>query len=328
MQIFYANFQRMYPELSVVDLYQTVQKNGETVEQYLSRFKKTRTRCKGSLAEEDVVKMAIAGIRNYEVRKRLSGKSIKDFFTLYFKAVDFERVQKEESENKRVRGRNWFNKDPEAEIGYAGYEWVDEEDGLVSVDAAEITSLRDFSSKALCRPRAPQPYVNPPSGKAKNDAVQGERTYTFDVTQQEAIFDHLNADGRIRFRKGYKPPTSADLVGKEYCKFHCSWTHSTNACIVFRNLIQAALDRGDLQIAEPPKVEVNPFPTNQAVQMVDVQLATPHAGDNAVARRPVWETCEECRKLADRVLTEIHREEHEAAGQVTVLVDGEPQVWM
>lgn len=68
----------MYPELSVVDLYQTVQKNGETVEQYLSRFKKIRTRCKRSLAEEDVVKMAVAGIRNYEVRKRLSGKSIKD----------------------------------------------------------------------------------------------------------------------------------------------------------------------------------------------------------------------------------------------------------
>lgn len=81
----------MFPELTVVDLYQTVQKNGETVEQYLSRFKKVRARCKGSLAEEDVVKIDVAGIRNYEVRKRLSGKAIKDFYTLYFKAVDFER---------------------------------------------------------------------------------------------------------------------------------------------------------------------------------------------------------------------------------------------
>lgn len=47
-------------------------------------------------------------------------------------------MQKEESENKRARGRNCFGKEPGAEIGYAGYEWVKEEDVPVSVDEAEI----------------------------------------------------------------------------------------------------------------------------------------------------------------------------------------------
>lgn len=168
----------------------------------------------------------------------------------------------------------------------------------------------------------------PPNAKKKKEVTNQERVYTFDITQQEAIFDHLNADGRIKFRKGYKPPSPPEMAGKEYCKYHSSWTHSTNACIVFLNFIQAALDRGDLQIAEPSKEEVNPFPTNQAVQMVDVQLATSQSGGKAVSRRSVWETCEECRRLADRVLTEIHREEHEVKGQVTVMVDGEPQVWI
>lgn len=93
-QAFYMNFHKTYPEVTVVDLYQTIQKPGETVEQYLTRFKKIRARCKGSFAEEDVVKIAVAGIRNYEIRKRLSGKSIKDFHVLYLKAIDFERVQK------------------------------------------------------------------------------------------------------------------------------------------------------------------------------------------------------------------------------------------
>lgn len=105
------------------------------------------------------------------------------------------------------------------------------------MDAEKIVSLRDFTRKALCRPRAPQPYVNPPNDKTKIDTIPGERTYNFDIAQQEAIFDHLNADGHIQFRKGYKPPTPTDLAGKEYCKFHCSWTHSTNACIVFHNFI-------------------------------------------------------------------------------------------
>lgn len=95
------------------------------------------------------MKIAVAGIRNYEIRKRLSGKSIKDFHVLYFKAIDFERVQKEELEMKKVKNRNWFNKDPDAEVGCVGYEWIDEEDAALSVDAAEILNMRDFFQQKL-----------------------------------------------------------------------------------------------------------------------------------------------------------------------------------
>lgn len=76
----------------MVDSYQTVQRPGKTVEQYLTQFKKVRAYCMGSLAEEDVVKNAVARIWNYKMRKRLVGKTIKEFYVLYFKAVDFERV--------------------------------------------------------------------------------------------------------------------------------------------------------------------------------------------------------------------------------------------
>lgn len=114
----------MYPKVIVVDLYLTIQKNGETVEQYLSRFKKVRAKCKGLLALRDVMKIVMAGIRNYEVRKWLSSKAIRYFCTLYFKAVDFERVQKDESKIKRIRGRNWFGRELDAEVGYPGYDWI------------------------------------------------------------------------------------------------------------------------------------------------------------------------------------------------------------
>lgn len=82
--------------------------------------------------------------------------------------------------------------------------------------------------------------------KARNEPVAAERIDTFDISKQEAIFDYLDVNGCSQFQKGYKAPTAAELAGKEYCKFHCSWTHSTNACIVFHNFIQATLDRGDL----------------------------------------------------------------------------------
>lgn len=87
------------------------------------------------------MKIDVAGIHNYEVQKKLSGKVIRDFYTMYFKAVDFERVQKEKSEIKQARGRNWFKREPDVEVGYVGYEWIEEKYISISVDADEVISL-------------------------------------------------------------------------------------------------------------------------------------------------------------------------------------------
>lgn len=83
---------------------------------------------------------------------------------------------------KRARGRNWFEKEPNAKVGYIGYERVKEEVISLSFDTTEVISLRDFTSKSLCKPKAPQPYVNPSNGKAKNEPVVVEKTYTFDIS--------------------------------------------------------------------------------------------------------------------------------------------------
>lgn len=70
--------------------------------QYLRWFKAIRAKCQALISEADVIKIAIAGIQNFEMRKRLAGKNIKDFNVLYSKVVDFEKVQKEETEEVYV----------------------------------------------------------------------------------------------------------------------------------------------------------------------------------------------------------------------------------
>lgn len=45
---------------------------------------------------------------------------------------------------------------------------------------------------------------------------------------------------------------------------------------MFCKFIQATLDKEDIEITEPPKVKANPFPPNQLVYMVDVQLPRSH----------------------------------------------------
>lgn len=97
--------------------------------------------------------------------------------------MDFEWFQKEESEIKRTRGRSWFGLEPDIELGYVGYEWIEEKDISLSVDAAEVVNLHNFASNSPCRQNAPKPYVNPSNDKAKTEPVTEEKTYTFDVTQ-------------------------------------------------------------------------------------------------------------------------------------------------
>lgn len=55
-----------------------------------------------------MIRIAIVGIRNYEARKRLSGKNIKDFQVLCIKAIDFEKVQKEKKEETHLVTHDQF----------------------------------------------------------------------------------------------------------------------------------------------------------------------------------------------------------------------------
>ncbi|KAH7833624.1 hypothetical protein Vadar_008193 [Vaccinium darrowii] len=110
--------------------------------------------------------------------------------------------------------------------------------------------------------------VHPTSGKSK-------RVYTFDVTKAEAIFYQLVADKLIKFPQGHTLPELEELRGKEYYKYHNSWSHTTNNCIVFRNDIHDKIEQGEfkLETKENRKVlgvDVNPFTVELNTNMVSV----------------------------------------------------------
>lgn len=53
-------------------------------------------------------------------------------------------------EMKRTRNKSRFPKDQDAEIGHVGYEWIDDDEVALSVDAAEAVNMRYFTSVGLC----------------------------------------------------------------------------------------------------------------------------------------------------------------------------------
>lgn len=88
------------------------------------------------------------------------------------------------------------------------------------------------------------------------------------------------------------------------------------------------LDQGDIQIAELANVETNLFLVTQLIHIIDIQMIRPHSMGSSSMKWLAWEGCKECRQLVNRVLPKIHQEEHLYGGQVHMLVDEEPQIWV
>ena len=84
-----------------------------------------------------------------------------------------------------------------------------------------------------------KPYTCPAltSSKGKEVAKPDEEAYLFDITKADQIFDCLVKDKQIKLLEGYKILPIDEVKGKKYCKWHHSWTYTTNNCTIFRNSI-------------------------------------------------------------------------------------------
>ncbi|KAK1625922.1 hypothetical protein QYE76_000237 [Lolium multiflorum] len=76
----------------------------------------------------------------------------------------------------------------------------------------------------------------------------------------------IEHEKQLKLPEGLKLPT-AELNGKPYCKWHNSFSHTTNDCRVWRQQIQMAIEQGRLIFNQyAMKVDTHPFP---AVNMVE-----------------------------------------------------------
>lgn len=60
------------------------------------------------------------------------------------------------------------------------------------------------------------------------------KTYDFDITKADKIFDLLLQEGQIKLPPDHKIPLADELKKSKYCKLHNTITHHTNDCKVFR----------------------------------------------------------------------------------------------
>ncbi|KAK1651064.1 hypothetical protein QYE76_068869 [Lolium multiflorum] len=236
---FHTQYHSEATEAGIAELAQVRQRRGETVSEYIQRFRTVKNRCYSvHLTEKEAVELAVAGL----------AASFKDLtFQVEYNSLThlvsrltlYEQRHPELYQDKFKRAITLVNADEDEDSA---------EDQEVAV--AEWT-------------RTPVPvsckWVNPPGPP---------RGLDFDVSKTEQIFDLLLKEKQLKLPEGHKIPTAQEMNKRPYCKWHHTFTHATNDCKVLRAQIQMAIESGRLTFGQfAMKVDMRPFPD---VNMVDL----------------------------------------------------------
>ncbi|KAK1645078.1 hypothetical protein QYE76_062883 [Lolium multiflorum] len=238
-ELFHTQYHSETTEAGIAELAQVRQKRGETVAEYIQRFRTVKNRCYSvHITEKEAVELAVAGL----------AASFKDLtFQVEYNSLThlvnrltlYEQRHPELYQDKFKRAISLVNADEDEDST---------EDQEVAV--AEWT-------------RTPVPvscqWVNPPGPP---------RGLDFDVTKTEQIFDLLLKEKQLKLPEGHKIPTAQEMNKRPYCKWHHTFTHTTSDCKVLRAQIQMAIEAGRLTFGQfAMKVDKRPFPD---VNMVDL----------------------------------------------------------
>ena len=156
-----------------------------------------------------------------------------------------------------------YYKDPNTEVNLVEAEDCEEGD-TTEIGLAEVMATRPYICRALIKPLGTQ--KTPQLAKDAKQKVNGqERSFSFDITKANQIFDLLLADKVIKLPNAHKIPHAEEIKKIQYCKWHHSWSHDTVNCIRFRNALQALIEKGTLKFPEKGNevrgVDSNPFPS-------------------------------------------------------------------
>lgn len=99
------------------------------------------------------------------------------------------------------------------------------------------------------------------------------RTYTFDITKCGERFDLLVKIGHIIIPHSLKSIPLEQRKNIGFCKYHNLLGHKTSQCLIFRDLVQKALNDGRLQFGEKPKSSMKV--DSDPIQMDEAYYAEP-----------------------------------------------------
>ncbi|KAK2388635.1 hypothetical protein QL285_062295 [Trifolium repens] len=287
-RLFHEQFYMGQTKISLKELASVKRKTQESVDDYLNRFRLLKARCFTSVPEHELVEMAAGGL-DYSIRKKLDTQYLRDMSQLADRVRQIEKLKAEKARNSKFQKKKdvAFLDSFDNEFGYETEdEYVDIDDSDINV--AELKPGPPYTCKLL----RPSNGKNPVEPKNEKYAT---KTYTFDITKCDVIFDLLVSNGQIVVQKDLKIPPIEQRKKRGYCKFHNYLGHKTYQCVLFRDLVQRALNEGRLKFAEktkpPMKVDTNPLPVADAtyVEILDCNMVEVTEADAAASIKAIPE---------------------------------------
>ncbi|KAK1595183.1 hypothetical protein QYE76_037480 [Lolium multiflorum] len=229
---FHEQYHSEASEAGIADLAQVRQKRGETVSEYIQRFRTVRNRCYSvHVSEKEAVELAVVGLSS----------SIKDVAS----QADYPSL----AHMVRKSHRRMKQRHPgclRGQVQACGYH--EPYDPKISASGENKCDGDEPDYQAINTK-----WVKPRDLKKIDRRV---------AKQVRSL-----AEKHIKIPEGHKVPTVQELNGKPYCKWHNTFTHTTNDCRVWRQQIQMAIENGRLIFNQyAMKVDTHPFP---AVNMVE-----------------------------------------------------------
>jgi hypothetical protein len=244
---FHEYFYNGETELKLSDLTAVRQKYTESVAEYVKCFRDTRNKCYSlTVWEKDLADLAVAGLSSY-LHEKMEGVEFQDVNQVLQRALVHENRARDSRSSSQFRE------------GSRDKEWstVGAVDGEVSSDEDIEVCMAEWVETSKGK-LVTCSFFKPGSGK------KYEIKFTFDVSKCDKLFDVLLQNKVIRLKGGHVIPTAEQLARKKYCKWHNSFSHTTNKCNYFCQQIQSALNDDHLTFGESSqmKLDVDPFPVD------------------------------------------------------------------
>jgi hypothetical protein len=110
--------------------------------------------------------------------------------------------------------------------------------------------------------------------------------FTFDVSKCDKLFDVLLQNKVIRLSEDHVKLTPAQLAKGKYCKWHGTFSHTTNECNYFHRQVQSALNDGRLMLEDGGRMKLDSelFPVNVNVIGFEGKKVLVHADQASTMR--------------------------------------------
>jgi len=198
-------------KISIKELASVKRKLFESIDDYLNRFRLLKARCFTQVPEHELVEMAAGGL-DYSIRKKLDTQHLRDMAQLVDRVQHVERLRAEKARTQKYHKREKVayvesnESDQEFDIAFG-----DVERGKVNITELKLGST--YTRKSL----RPSDGKNPVGPSSERYVL---KTYTFDITKSDEIFDLLVADGQVVVPKDLKIPPLEQRKKRDFCKYH------------------------------------------------------------------------------------------------------------